>query len=113
MRLETLIRDKDAMLKIQAAQAVNRNISAPYYNLTCIYTIYSEICAPYNSGDRDPILSRSPVEPFAFFGASLHPSDCSVQDLSLQTKNILLRAFWSSIMIISTAYITQTEYFQV
>ena len=28
MRLETLIRDKDAMLKIQAAQAVNRSISA-------------------------------------------------------------------------------------
>ena len=36
MRLETLIRDKDAMLKIQAAQAVNRSISAPYYNRTCI-----------------------------------------------------------------------------
>ena len=36
MRLETLIRDKDAMLKIQAAQAVNRSISAPYYNRTRI-----------------------------------------------------------------------------
>ena len=52
MRLETLIRDKDAKLKIQAAQAVNRTISAPYYNRTCIDIKKSGICAPYNSGDR-------------------------------------------------------------
>ena len=52
MRLETLIRDKDAMLKIQAAQAVNRSISASYFNQSCIDTYKSEICAPYNSGDH-------------------------------------------------------------
>ena len=52
MRLETLIRDKDAMLKIQAAQAVNRNISAQYSGRTCINTNNSEIRQPYNSGDR-------------------------------------------------------------
>ena len=46
------VRDKDAMLKIQAAQAVNRNISAPYFNQSCIDTYKSEICAPYNSGDH-------------------------------------------------------------
>ena len=52
MRLETLIRDKDAMLKIQAAQAVNRSISASYFKQSCIDTYKSEICAPYNSGDH-------------------------------------------------------------
>ena len=52
MRLETLIRDKDAMLKIQAAQAVNSSISASYFNRTCIVINKSGICAPYNSGDR-------------------------------------------------------------
>ena len=46
------IRDQDAVLKNQAAQAVNRNISARYYIRTCIDTDQSDMCAPYNSGDR-------------------------------------------------------------
>ena len=48
--------------------------------------------APYNSGDREPLLPRSPVEPFEFFWASIRPSVCGVEDRSLQTEKILTRA---------------------
>ena len=97
------------MLGNGAAQGLNSDIRVRHLNISCINTHIQRICAPYNSGDREPLLSWSPVEPFAFFGASFQPSGCGVQDQSLRTKTNLLRAYRSFVMIISTEYITHTE----